>query len=378
MRIVFTVLIIILIVLLFVVLVINHKRQFYEEKIYTQQNKIYQCNDKFETKAKSDPLSSPFKEIIESHGFELCDNFNEANIILFSDFSLIDQNIKSVKFNSKLQPYYVYGICGSDEMANKALLADCVKHNCKDYTKYIPKSYILHSEEDIEILKKEHDDSKIYIIKKNIQRQEGNMITRDIDYITMQATKDEYVVCQELLQNPYLVNKRKINMRVYMLVIVADNKSSFYIYNNGFMYYTPKYFSKNSLEKDVNITTGYIDRKVYKENPLTIQDFTNKLGKADSKLLWENLIETFKFVKTCYRKKMIEKNQEIHGIKFNIYGVDIAPDENLNTQVIEINKGPDLSYKDERDKQVKLNLVIDCLTLVKLIKNGDPTNFIKV
>jgi hypothetical protein len=163
-----------------------------------------------------------------------------------------------------------------------------------------------------------------------------------------------------------------------MLVIIADDKCSFYIYNNGFMYYTPKHFNKNSVEKDENITTGYIDRKVYEENPLTLQDFNAFLSPADAKLLWENLANTFKSVKKCYRNNLIAKNQGLHGIKFNIYGVDIAPDENLNTQVIEINKGPDLSYKDARDKQVKLNLVLDCLTLVKLIKNGNPTNFIKV
>ena len=371
MRIVFVVLLIILIILSFVALSLSHSRTVYEATL--QQNKIYQCNDKFQTNIRSDPISSPFKEIVRSHGFEMCDNFKEANVILFSDFSLIDQNIKKIKFNAKLTPYYIYGICGSDDMANKAVLAEYMKGS-----KYIPKSFVLQNEQDMEQLKIEHSDSNIYIIKKNVQRQEGNLITGDIDYIVTRAAKDNYVVCQELLQNPFLVNKRKINLRVYMLVIIADGKSSFYIYNNGFMYYTPKYFVKNSVDKDVNITTGYIDRKVYKENPLTLQDFSKYLGDADSELLWNNLVDTFGHIKKCYRSKLIAKNQGLHGIKFNIYGVDIAPDENLNTQLIEINKGPDLSYKDTRDKQVKLNLVLDCLTLVKLIKNGNSTNFIKV
>ena len=39
------------------------------------------------------------------------------------------------------------------------------------------------------------------------------------------------------------------------------------------MYYTPKFFQPNSIDKDRNITTGYIDRQVYVENPLTTQDF---------------------------------------------------------------------------------------------------------
>ena len=40
-------------------------------------------------------------------------------------------------------------------------------------------------------------------------------------------------------------------------------------------------------------------------------------------------------------------------MKFQIFGADIAPDENLNVTIMEINKGPDIGFKDERDGNLK-------------------------
>ena len=39
------------------------------------------------------------------------------------------------------------------------------------------------------------------------------------------------------------------------------------------MYYTPELFEKNSSDLKKNITTGYIDRQIYIDNPLTHMDW---------------------------------------------------------------------------------------------------------
>jgi hypothetical protein len=219
----------------------------------------------------------------------------------------------------------------------------------------------------------------IYILKKNIQRQEGILITKDIDYIKDKAYKDGYIVCQELLQDPFLVNKRKINMRVYLLIVINKSDIDMYIYNDGFMYYTPKFFEKNNLEKDVNVTTGYIDRQVYVDNPLTHHDLYKFLGNEKSNLLKTNMVTMFKEFKNVYTSELLELNKNSKNKRFNIFGVDIAPDENLDVKTIELNKSPDLSYKDERDGAVKLNMVKNMLSLVGILqKDNVSQNFIKI
>jgi hypothetical protein len=370
------VLLFLFIVLLFVVLFIVHKRKTTEwMDPLNGQIKVFQCNSEFDNLRKSDSPSSPFREILDEHGYEVVQSFSDANLILFTDYSFIDQKLPGLPFN-KWRKYLVYGVQGSDQMASKSNLAIYLKKS--GYESLLLKSFVLDDKADMKELISHHQKGNIYILKKNVQRQEGNLITDDVDFITERSAADGFVVCQELLQNPFLVNKRKINLRVYMLVVVRKEHVEFYIYKNGFMYYTPKYFEKNSLERDTNITTGYIDRQVYKENPLTLQGFNEYLGDDKSKLLWKNMIKMFKALKVTYDGVLLNQKKFANVTQFNIYGVDVAPDENLNTQIIEINKGPDLTYKDERDKAVKLNMMYDCFTMLEITNKGDASNFMKL
>jgi hypothetical protein len=66
-----------------------------------------------------------------------------------------------------------------------------------------------------------------------------------------------------------------------------------------------------------------------------------------------------------------------NGVCFQLYGVDVAINNQLNPLVMEINKGPDLTAKDGRDKDLKLNLCTDILKSVGLIANVN-NNFITV
>ena len=65
------------------------------------------------------------------------------------------------------------------------------------------------------------------------------------------------------------------------------------------------------------------------------------------------------------------------GVSFQLYGVDVAIDSELRPQIMEINKGPDLTAKDERDKRLKINMCKDMLKSVGLVKN-DNNNFINI
>jgi hypothetical protein len=376
-----TILLVVFVALLLVVLYINHKRHDKLTFNDNDENNVmaitaYQLGQSFSNMTGSDPIGSPFSEVLEENNIRVAERFDEANLIFFSDFSLIDQNVLNIPFQKRTKRNFIYAICGSDELANKANLALYMQQSGQE--KYIPRSYILGNTESMNNFVKEHKDGNIYMLKKNVQRQEGNLITTDVTYIMEKSESADYVVCQELLQNPYTVGGRKINMRIYMLIVVENGVTSMYIYNNGFMYYTPQQFVKGSTEKDVNVTTGYIDRKVYEENPLTIQDLFESIGEEKSVVLQKNMIDLFSAIKGSYAAELTKLNADLPGTKFNIYGVDVAPDEDLNVILIEVNKGPDLTYKDERDKNVKLAMVRDCLTLVGIGNRGTSANFIKL
>ena len=171
-------------------------------------------------------------------------------------------------------------------------------------------------------------------------------------------------------------------MRIYLLIVIKNNVCDWYIYNNGFMYYTPKHFIKGSMDKDVNITTGFIDRHVYDENPLTIQEMYKHIGREHAQILQGNIEKCFSKVCTRYKADFIKLNKDTPGIKFCIYGIDIAPDDKLDVLLIECNKGPSLDYKDKKDGALKYGMVRDAFAMVGIIPwgkgNASPKNFIEI
>ena len=149
--------------------------------------------------------------------------------------------------------------------------------------------------------------------------------------------KYKYVVIQELLQNPYLIDGRKINLRVYVLLVKYNNEYRIYMYDNGFMYYTASRYVPNSIDTKVNITTGYIDREVYEKNPLTIKDFQQYLNDESrplspietkirrynmlSEYLMTNVSELIKKVFCIFGSKLGNKEKLKNNLKFQIYGI---------------------------------------------------------
>ena len=68
-------------------------------------------------------------------------------------------------------------------------------------------------------------------------------------------------------------------------------------------------------------------------------------------------------------------------MKFQLFGCDIAPNKYLGAQLMELNKGPDFTPKDKKDKRVKLKVLHDILDLIDDVNNIDleeKNEFIKI
>ena len=280
-------------------------------------------------------------------------------------------------------------IDGCDWIASKMALWELLKeHHKSDASRYMPESYLLEKPEEIKRLKSNFKKDKIYVLKNYAQRQEGIKLTKNLDEM-INGLKDGWYLAQEYKYNPYTIDKRKINFRYYMLVVCADNKISAYIHSDGFLYYTPDYYDPQDgiptkdLTFNKHITTGYIDRKVYEVNPLTLEDFRVHLDKKGVGLRkkWNNSVETLMNKVMEAISKKICKNPKLDGnVRFQLFGCDVAPDADLGASLMEINKGPDLGAKDERDKQVKLQVQHD---IFKIIDPNDEnesktTRFVKI
>lgn len=160
-----------------------------------------------------------------------------------------------------------------------------------------------------------------------------------------------------------------------MFVVVDKNIAKFYMYRNGFVYYSPKEWNKMSSDPAVHITTGRMDdRAIYDGNPQTFNEVRDHIGVNNYKLLWTNIESLMRNIKETYHDYFVQQNKDVVGVKVAIYGCDIAPDESLGVKIMEINKGPDLTYKDIHDKNVKYNMVYDMFSLIGIVKNKKEVN----
>ena len=329
----------------------------------------YRHCDKYE-------ISNRLKNIFKK--YKINKSNKNWNLYLPCGYTNVENELKKLEKINKNQ--YVFAIDGCDKIVSKKYLWYTLKNKyAESYTRYMPKTYDF-DKKSIDYLIDNHKNNKKYIVKRDIQQQKGLTIVTDPSELTKFKKKNENIIIQELLTNPFTINGHKINLRIYLLIICVGNSIKSYIHENGFVYYAPKKFNENSNERDVHITTGYIDRKIYEKNPLSIDDFKMYLYKNNydykyfSNKLTQFFIELMESIKIpiCNNKKFKK------GTLYQLFGCDIALDNNLNLKIMEINKGPDLNSKSIRDSQIKDEVVSDLFSTLKLVNINKRNRFIKI
>lgn len=272
-----------------------------------------------------------------------------------------------------------FGITGSDMIASKNYLWKILSnyYGSKNSEFLYPKSYLPNNREHIKKFILDYDKNKSYILKKNLQQQKGLELCNDYNRLLKELTSSNVNIVQELLENPLLVNGRKINLRVYFLVVCQENEKKGYIHKDGFIYYTRKNYDKNILDFDHHITTGYVDRDVYEKNPLTHEDLYEFLEKnnMNSMKLKQNLYILMKRIFKAIKNNLCNKENVKQGKTFQLFGCDVAPDKDLNCILIEINKGPDMTFKDSRDGYLKKDVIGSIFNLLNIDKDMKDIKF---
>jgi hypothetical protein len=332
-----------------------------------------------------------FYDALKINNFIMTKDILKACLIVPCSYETTEKEIEDLDKNKiSLNEYgegvRIFMLNNTDHMVSKLALWKYLKQEYgeKIASSMLPYTWDLTDLKDVEKFKLDFNKNKIYITKNNLQRQEGIEIHTNLNSII--STKNKYLLVQELLQDPYLILGRKINLRVYVLVI-KDNYSNIKlnIYKDGFIYYTAELFEYNNSAFKKNITTGYVDRQIYLNNPLTHMDFRKWLDDPKRELtqiekyikethlniklsdyIFSQIYEQLGFIFKTYEDIIGTKT---NGVNFQLYGVDVAINNHLNPIVMEINKGPDLSSKDIIDKKLKINLCTDILKSVGLLDN---------
>ncbi|RKO94513.1 tubulin-tyrosine ligase family-domain-containing protein [Blyttiomyces helicus] len=291
----------------------------------------------------------------------------------------LERNADSFK---KRRNGWVMGITGADNFAAKDRLWSIMsKQHGRDIASlYMPEGWLTYDPIQMKAFQQHAKDNagQMYIMKKNIQRQEGLKIFSNPNE-AINASNEGYVIIQKIVGDPYIIGDRKINLRVYILIKCYNGKKELYVFDDGFIYYSKAAYTTGRSPDEI-ITTGYIDRSVYKENPLTTQDF---LKYIDSK---HGQGSSSRF--TLLRNKALSKLMDAFAGEFchandnvvysQTFGMDIQPNHDLSEiKMIEINKAPSIEIMEKRDGDLKQKMTDDSWRVLGITPNSGESNGFK-
>ena len=258
-----------------------------------------------------------------------------------------------------------------DNLVSKNNLWNMVR-GCSLSKDSLPKTYLLDNFYDNIKFNKNHDDDKIYILKKNTHRKQGLQLFRGTKLALLREYEEgQYKLIQEFIQNPYLVNNRIMVVRLY-LVIFRNEKYNYGVHKYGKCLYTSKDFSLDKIETERLITDSKL--KLGEDFPKNLTDMENYDKKINLELLKKPIVN----VLNCYRqflKKTDDSTPNKSLTFFQLFGVDIILDSEYNPYLLEINKSPDMNnIYDEADREGKTGVIRD---MKQFIDKGN-SNFIFV
>lgn len=281
-------------------------------------------------------------------------NKNKSKIVHFkpTNYKYVESELENLdKLNIKNK--VINAIQGCDKLAGKDSLYFYFKKNFKNqYTKYLPITYYIHCNTDMKLFFKNFKNDNKYYLKKNIQNKKGILITKNLNEIKTKLNSDNFIIIQEEVKNPFLINGYKINLRMYLLIYFKNTKQNWYFFPEGKCLYTYYPYDKNNAKLNYNLTNLNVNLEIYNKNPFFYSELKKKLTDIQLKKLNTNLNNLFKKIENVYYKEL-EYTFNKQNTCFQLFGLDILITNKLDVFLLEINKGPRMKGSYQLDIKLR-------------------------
>ena len=369
------ILLFLIILFLFLCLCKNFKNKYENfDNNQTNQNSennfltFYRCKDKM--------LGKIIKDIFDTNNIKQTDD--NWNIYVPCGYNNVENELKTIdiKNNNSNSDKYIFGVNGCDTIVSKNKIWEClVKCYGREKARTLmPESYILDDPNEMMEFRRHFNPNEkaIYILKKNVQRKEGLKLTRDFFEI-LNGSDEDYRVAQKYITDLYLINDRKINLRIYLLIIVKNNTVYFYLCRKGKCIYTNKKYNDNDLDFESNITSYNLDMTVYKNNPRNFDELrkyidNNVYNRPNAgAYVFKKIDAIMTKVSKCLANNIYQSKNIKGSVTFQLFGCDVIFTDDLLPYLLEMNKGPDMTPRDEIDEEMKSTVQIDMFRTIGIL-----------
>ncbi|OHT16236.1 Tubulin-tyrosine ligase family protein [Tritrichomonas foetus] len=193
-------------------------------------------------------------------------------------------------------------------------------------------------------------------------------------------------IYQVYIEKPLLITKRKFDLRLYVMV-TSVNPLIIYMHENGMARFATHEYVEDasisdlqmhltnfSLNKDDDSFIMSSGKEIIQNSKWSIQFFLDYLEKQgiDVKQLMKKIekvvIASFIAGMTTVREHHFNCIKHRHT-SYELYGVDVILDQDLNPYIMEINISPSMDTTGSKlDREIKFPLLIDTLNKARIIK----------
>jgi hypothetical protein len=333
------------------------------------------------------------------------DNMQNSNIIhVLSKYSKpnllwynIESNDKNLSYNFHKFQKFNHLIADGEITVKSFLYRNYLnfKKNFSEDFNYMSVTYTLPRD-----YKKIKENFENYIPQSNylwLLKPSGSARGEGIKFMeSFSDVPKNLTILTRYIHNPDLLKGRKYDLRVYIFV-TGHQPLKIYVYNEGVVRIATEQYNldtsdlKNLYKHLTNVALNKKSEK-FKENDNNDQENTNiwsfSLLREHYKKEGKDFDELFKKIQDIAVKSIISMHEiEIetelksnYTLKsnnlFELYGMDILVDQNLNPWLLEINLSPSLSGVGEYEKRIKNKLFTDMFNILGFVPfshiNGKP------
>lgn len=203
------------------------------------------------------------------------------------------------------------------------------------------------------------NSKNLWIVKpgENSNRGTGITVCNSISQVSQEVkpticerTKafHTYIV-QRYLDRPYLINKRKFDLRLYALITSVNSCMQGYYYSEGYLRTSSKDFSLTNMNRMIHLTNDAVQKKCddygrfESGNKLSYRDLQRYLdANYGSPVSFENdvLPKVINLMRDTMLATFVKLDPRPKVHSFEVYGYDFMLDADLKPWLIEVNTNP--------------------------------------
>ena len=248
---------------------------------------------------------------------------------------------------------------------------------------YMPEKFILPQDRDL--VQEKMREYNIFNIKEiYIVKPLASTHGKGVRILTDTTTVPTKGILEKYIYNPHLINRRKYDIRIYVLV-TGFRPLKIYIYENGIISFCANRYTTDADKLNnnyIHITNYSVNKAmdIIRKGEQELDYETKWSLQAlkgyfiEKKINWE---EIWKKIKDIAIKTILSvfdlaspalKTFKITSCNlFELYGLDIILDNKLNPWLLECNINPSLNSETEIDLKIKSKLITDIINIIGLI-----------